>query len=403
MAPAVLHCYADFKWTGPSEPIVLLCRELTRRGWRADLACMARGRWRELSVGERARGMGLRVFDDFTFGSGFSPARNFSDIQRLRRLVDGGDYALVHCHGTWDHMIASVALRGRRGDIPVIRTDHGERRYRRNYFWRRYFGPPTIDRLVVLSDRHRTRVVESLKLPPEFVSVVRGAVDTSAFSPQQPAADLRGELGLGKGDVLLGVVARVQRHRRFDVLLEAARIVQARAPAVKIAVCGRGTHRRSILEEPVASTGLGRTVFPLGYRVWDYAATLAGFDGGVMLVPGSDGSCRAALQMAAMGKALIVAERGVLPDIVVDGVTGIVVKDTPADLAEAMITLAVDESGRARMGEAARCRMCELFSLERAAEEVIGLYGQVLGERAARTGSGAGLSRPERQEEELAR
>jgi len=107
---------------------------------------------------------------------------------------------------------------------------------------------------------------------------------------------------------------------------------------------------------------------------------LSVFDAGMLLVPGSDGSCRAAMQMAAMGKPLVVAQRGVLPEIVVDGETGIVVEDTAENLAEALLEMAQDAQRRRRWGEAGRRRMVEHFSLSRQADEVEEVYRRVLGD-----------------------
>jgi glycosyltransferase involved in cell wall biosynthesis len=127
--------------------------------------------------------------------------------------------------------------------------------------------------------------------------------------------------------------------------------------------------------------GLGETVFPLGYIRDGYKDVLAMFDAGMMLVPGSDASCRAAMQMAAMAKPVLVAERGVLPDIVLDGKTGLVVKDSAENLASAMLSLvAMPPEERLQMGHLGRKRICDLFSVERQVEDIIQVYQDVLGE-----------------------
>jgi glycosyltransferase involved in cell wall biosynthesis len=148
---------------------------------------------------------------------------------------------------------------------------------------------------------------------------------------------------------------------------------------VKLAVLGRGTRKARLLDRPLARMGLQDTVFPLGYLREGYREALAMFDAGMMIVPGSDGACRAAMQLAAMAKPLVVAQRGVLPDIVLDGRTGIVVDDTPEKLAEALLTLAgTPAAERAEWGKAARCRMCEEFSLERQVSRVEAIYRKLL-------------------------
>jgi len=374
----VLHCYADYKWTGPSGPVARLCRALTERGWRSDLACIGAGDATGRSLPGRAREMGLTVYDDFDFESVLRLWRSRGDVGRLRNLVDGGDYGLVHCHGSRDHVIASLAMRGRRREIPLVRTDHAARRYRKHLPWRVFYGPAMIDHLIVLSDRFAFQAVNLMGLSSDFVSTVRGAVDAQKYRPRTPPEPLRAGLGFRQDDVIFGVVSRVQWRRRFGVLLEAARRVQQLDARVKIAVCGRGTHKKDILDGPVVEMGLEETVFPLGYRRHDYLNVLATFDAGIMLAPGSDGSCRAAMEMAAMGKPLVVAEGGTLPDIVRDGETGMVIDDTPQNLAEAILAMAADPGQRREMGAAARERMQSVFSPDVQAEKVIAVYEQLL-------------------------
>jgi glycosyltransferase involved in cell wall biosynthesis len=379
MPVPVLHCYADFKWTGPSEPVLQLCVGLSARGWRSDLAVMqsAPG-WRN-ELAERARTAGIQATEAFEPPSRPGPLRALRDRRRLSHLIAQGGYRIVHCHGSWDHAIVGWTRSPHNAHAArVLRTDHGAREYRARWTWRYYFGPRMVDHLIVLSDRYVVRAVNQLRLAPRTVTAVRGAVNTEVFRPLDPPAGMRGSLSLAREDVLIGIVARVQRHRRFGVLLEAARIAKERDRRVKILVCGRGTRKAGILDRPVARQGLGDTVVSLGYRRDDYRETIALFDAGLMLVPGSDGSCRAAMEMAAMAKPLVVARRGVLPDIVRDAETGIVVEDAPENLAEAILEMAADAGRRKQWGEAGRERMCRHFSLSRQADEVIAVYERLL-------------------------
>jgi len=378
MAFAVLHCYADYKWTGPSEPVAALCRELCRLGWRAELAC-ARGRDNhERTLPAQARALGVAVHDEFQFDSRSNLIGNARDVKRLSHLVEAGEFRIVHVHGTWDHMLAAFALGRRPRPAPIIRSDHRGSMRRGSRLERLEFGPRMTDHLIVLADCLRVRAVDKIGLAPETVTTVRGAVDAQGFGPVEPPPGIRQRFGLSNQDVVIGVVSRVQRHRRFEVLLEAARHIRLADPRVKIAVLGRGTNKQMILDEPLNRLGLQETVYPLGYHVEGYREVLAMFDAGLMLVPGSDGSCRAALQMAAMGKPLVVADRGVLPDIVRDGETGLVVRDTPANLADAILEMAQSPQRRRQWGGAARERMLQHFTPERQAQVVAALYQKML-------------------------
>jgi glycosyltransferase involved in cell wall biosynthesis len=375
----VLHCYADYKWTGPSGPVVRLCRNLTARGWRSDLVCRIAKPGSTNELAERARDAGLQAFEAFHAHRGITFGRTIRDWRMLKRLLSEGDYALVHCHGSWDHFVAGWVKRLRATDIPVIRTDDGARELYSRWLWRDYFGPKMIDHLIVLADRFRAQAIDRLRRDAGDVTTVRGAIDAGAYGPMVPDPHVRGDIGVDPDAVVIGIVARVQRHRRFETVLEAARMVKAERPDVKIVVCGRGTHKQAVLDRPVRRMGLEDTVLSLGYVADGYRETLAAFDAGLMMVPGSDGSCRAALEMAAMARPLIVAPKGTLPEIVRDGETGIVIHDNAEGLAEAILMMAEDAGRRRQWGTAARERVQRLFSPDRQADQVIGVYERLLG------------------------
>ena len=380
MSPAVLHCYADYKWTGPSEPVALLCRELARQGWRVELACARARGGPGGSLAAEARKMGLTVHDGFSFSGGPGLSHSLKDIERLSALLESGGFDMVHVHGSWDHVLAAAAMRRSPCRVPVVRTDHKGREYTGNVLERLQFSPRWSDHLLVLSDRLRARAIDRLGLSPDKVTTVRGAVDLARFCPVEAPRAVRARFGLSDSDIILLLVARIQRHRHFDVLLEAAKRVRRSDPRVKIAVLGRGTRKAALLDRPVRKMGLHDTVCPLGYYAEGYRDILAMADAGLMLVPGSDGSCRAAMQLVAMGKPLVVSDRGVLPDIVSDGVTGIVTKDKPDLLAEGILEMAQSAPQRAEWGRAARQRMEVLFSLEGQAKSVVEVYRRLLGQ-----------------------
>jgi len=322
--------------------------------------------------------MGIVVHDQFHFGGRPDLGRKLWDMDRLSRMIQNGGYAIVHVHGSWDHMVAAAALDRSPCRVPLVRSDHGAHEYRGSLLERLQFGPRWTKHLIVLSDRLRVRAVDRLGLDPDTVTTVRGAVDVNGYRPMDAPPGVRERFGLGREDVVFGLVARVQRHRRFEVLLKAALLVQQRDPRVRIVVLGRGSQREAVLDRPIKQMGLGDTVRPLGYLTGDYREALAMLDAGLMLVPGSDGSCRAALQMAAMGKPLLVADRGVLPDIVRDGETGIVVHDTADDLAGAILEMAQSADRRRQWGRAARERMEAFFSLDRQVRAVAGVYERLI-------------------------
>ena len=94
----------------------------------------------------------------------------------------------------------------------------------------------------------------------------------------------------------------------------------------------------------------------VGYRSDDYLDVLRCASIFTFLVPGSDGGCRALLEAAACGLPAVTSRRGALPEIVVDGETGLLVDEDPGALASAWQLLLDDGPRRAKLGQAARRR-----------------------------------------------
>jgi len=195
-------------------------------------------------------------------------------------------------------------------------------------------------------------------------------------APADPA--VRKSLGFEPEHRVVGIVARVQRHRRFELFLAAVRELCDADPLARVLVVGRGTHREEVAVEPAAKLGLADRVIFAGYRGADYLDVLRSIDVFTFLVPGSDGTCRAVLEAAACGIPAVTSRRGALPEIVLDGETGFVVDEDPAALASAWHTLLNDPERRRAMGQAAARRAQLEFRPERLADTVEGLYGDVL-------------------------
>jgi glycosyltransferase involved in cell wall biosynthesis len=80
----------------------------------------------------------------------------------------------------------------------------------------------------------------------------------------------------------------------------------------------------------------------------------------------------------AMGKPVIVANRGMLPELVEDGVSGLVVNDTSEELARAALRLLHHPEMREALGKAAYQKAQQDFQLDRQAEAVERFYQQMM-------------------------
>jgi glycosyltransferase involved in cell wall biosynthesis len=342
------------------------------RGHEAELACPEAPAGGGAGVADRARAAGVEPVCRLAPERGARLRRDAPDARRLRAVLEERGFEVLHTWHTRDHVLAWRAARRKRraARARVVRSYARAERIPRWPWNRLLFGLGT-DALLCPS-RGAAQANSDLCRAP--VVGVLGAVDLARFAPKPPDAALRAALGLAPQQRVVGVVARVQRHRRFDLLLEAMARLAARDPAARLLVVGRGTHLDSVARRPAARLGIADRVLFAGYREADYADVLRATDVFTFLVPGSDGSCRALLEAHACGIPAVTSRRGALPEIVADGETGLLVDEDPEALSAAWEELLRDSERRARMGRSARQRAERCFDPARLAEEVESLY-----------------------------
>jgi len=374
----MLHLYSNWKWTGPAEHALNLALYLTKRGHDLTFACGRAPHAVDDSLEKRAQEGGIRLMNEFHLNKHFNIWQDTIDIVRLAHLINDRSYELIHTHLFNDHFIAGAAKRIASKRIPLIRTVYEGEGVLPSVRNRVLFSYGT-DGVIAVSELSQRRMRERFYFPAERIWTISPGVDGNRFNQGIEGSSVRTRFGVAVDDPLIGMAARVQPHRRFDVFLKAISTAVHKVPTLKVFIIGRGTHIQKVAMEPAEALGLKDRVIFTGYRMEDYPRVLASLDVKVFLVPGTDGSCRAVKEAMAMGKPVIVARRGMLPEIVEDGVSGMVVDDTPENLANAIITLVSDVSLRKKMGEAARERVTRYFNLETQLLKVEEMYRKVIG------------------------
>jgi glycosyltransferase involved in cell wall biosynthesis len=375
-----------------------LALALRERGHDVWLACPAPPPGAGRSLAGEADAAGLSPALGLTRGDGLHPLADLRDVRRLRRLLEERAIDVAHVWHSRDHLLALRAAGALRRRVALLRSwRHAEAVS--PWPWNRWlFGSGTDGMFCVSPETARRNAGLRGGRP---IAGAFGAVDLERFEPRPSPAAVRAALGLSPEHHVVGIVARVQAHRRFDLLLEAGARLFARDPRARLLVVGRGTRRAELAESPARRMGIGERVVFAGYRAADYADVLRSIDVFTYLVPGSDGTCRALLEAASCGIPAVTTRRGALAEIVAHGETGLLVDEDPEALASAWASLLADPQRRARLGRAARARAEHLFAPERFAAAALSLYGEALAWRnsargARRTGHTAVLAQAPR-------
>lgn len=191
-------------------------------------------------------------------------------------------------------------------------------------------------------------------------------------------AEVRAELGLAPGDIVVGSVGRVEAQKRFDLLLKAVAILRPSRPELRLVIVGDGTLKRA-LEQQLASLGLDGVARFLGQRS-DVARIHHALD---LFVQSSDyeGSANAVLEAMAMETPLVATTAGGTSELVEADVHGVLVAPGSAEeLAHAIDRVLCDPAASARRVAAARGRVerelsfdARMAAVERVYEELMAL------------------------------
>ncbi|MGQ0553293.1 MAG: glycosyltransferase [Planctomycetota bacterium] len=406
----ILHLFANWKWTGPAEPALNVAWRQSREHQVLFLSgTPPEGQSSRITPQAQQRGVATR--DGFVLSKHGRFRSNREDARRLVTLLREFQPEIVHCHLDNDHRIASMALsalkagepdRSGRGSTSAATPGDraGPRLVRTAYdpeglpgsFRVRRIVRRRLDGLIVTTAGGQAQTLAayggsarslSITARPRPMALIEGGVDLERFDPERfDRAAARQKLGLHPEHVAIGIVARVQAHRRYEVLLDAHERVVRRHPELRLVVIGRGTHIEALLLAPIAARGLGNTVLSTGYLAGEeYPAALAALDGALFLVPGSDGTCRALREQQAMGLPAIVTPRPPLPEIIEEGVSGLIAAETVEGLERALERLVADAPLRGRLQRGARETARRRFDLDTQAAAVTAFYAQVLAAR----------------------
>ena len=363
-----LHLFSNFKFTGPADPALILAREQQNLGH--DVA-VALGRppkeGMEAGLDDIARARGLRVIDSLQLEKHTRPVSFLRDVKRLRRLLREEDPDVLHCHLPNDHLLAVVT----RGSAPVFRTIYdatAPEGFRARTALRGSVGVFTFSNAV-------TQRVRSMVPALTDVETVDPVVALERF-PHSSSADLRASWGAREGDMVVGVIARMQKHRLFAELLAGFESAARNDAGVRLVILGRGTHQDAVAKEPARRSSVSdRIVFPGYIDPEDYPRHVPCFDALVFLVPGSDGTCRAAREALVCGVPVIASRRGLLPAFIEHEKTGLLLdEETPAAIAGAIRRLRENESLRRRLADAASETARRRFDAREHARHILEAY-----------------------------
>lgn len=318
----------------------------------------------------------------------------------LAMAADPTDANVVHCH-TWYTHLAGLLVQRARG-IPLIVTVHSlepMRPWKREQLdggydlsaWVERIALEAADAVVAVSAGTRDDVLRHFDVAPERVTVIHNGIDADFFVPDAATEALE-RFGINPATPYVLFVGRITRQKGIVHLLHAIAHLD---PGIGVVLAAGQPDTPELAAEVEAGVGEARATRP--NVVWipemlSRAEILQLYSHAALFVCPSvyEPFGITNLEAMACGAPVVASAVGGIPEVVVDGETGVLVplalsSDEPmtpvdpdrfaGDLAAAINALIADPARRATMGAAGRRRAVEHFSWSSVADRTLELYG----------------------------
>jgi glycosyltransferase involved in cell wall biosynthesis len=360
----ILHSESSLGWGGQEVRVFAELKWMRARGHWVALAADPRS-----ALARHAQAEGIP----------FVPLRTHKallplEVLRMMEWLVRHRVEVVNTHSSNDGWLAGVAARLALAPM-LIRSRHIEVDYP-NRFWSGLAFRSLPHHVITTSRRIAERLTAELDVPVERVTCVATGVDLGRFRPGAPAT-LREELGLGPEVALVGMISVLRSWKGHATFFDAAAHLLKEMPRpVHFVIAGDGPGRDELKRRADEAPWRGKVTL-LGHRD-DVPGVLASLD--VLVLPSfaHEGIPQIILQAQAMARAVVATTVGGIPEVVQDGVNGLLVPPLdPVALAEKVGLLLDDPALRQRLGETARLGIEKEHSLDAMGERLLALYAQV--------------------------
>ena len=361
----VLHMVEDLNIGGLERVVQCIVSALDRDRYDVAVWCLARGG--AIADELRLKGVPVEIL-------GLHSYHNPVNVLNLALRMRCGGFHLIHTHGYFAGTFGRVAAAMAR--VPVV-IHHVHTTYSylkpRHHWVERILSSGT-ERIICVAGAVRENLSSRLSLRGNKTCVIYNAspVQAETCSPAEVESS-RAAMGIRPGDVVITEVASLSDNKGQAVLLEAFRNVAAAHDRARLVFVGDG-RRRQFLEEQVRIAGLASSVVFTGV-LKDIRPVLRFTDVLVLPTTEREGLSVALVEGISAGIPLIGSRLGGIPEVVEDGVNGLLVMPGSAEeLGRALQNLLCSPELRKRMGEAGRAIYDRKFTLDRMMEQIQAIY-----------------------------
>lgn len=296
-------------------------------------------------------------------------------------LISANKYDLYHIQWTPVATVDWLVLRLLGLKAPVVLTVHNVLPHESNFIdlVSRKFLYHSVGHLIVHTDRSKERLVERFDVHENKISVIPHGnfqymrefdVDIESLPPHVKDLSERPTM------LAFGLI---REYKRIDVAIQALAIVQKKVPDAALLIAGDARTEMSQYHDLVAELGLESDVIFLTEYIPDELVPSIFAVADVCVFPYENiDQSGAALLAATLGKPIVASDIAGFRDIVLSEETGVLINQSPEELAGAVSRLLLDSTLCNQLGNAAAEHARNNFDWATIADTTLNLYRDII-------------------------
>jgi len=304
-------------------------------------------------------------------------------VKRLHESIKFGGFDLVHGQDIYSPMALQSVYSARRRRIPTVLTCHSI--HETTGLWKLIYQPFVFtmnraDRVIAVSNATREFCRALGVLDYKIVAIPNG-IDISKLNSIVDGASVRARLGIESEPLVVTAIRLVKRKGPKNLVTAFSKVFRV-MPEAKLAIAGKGPEYAN-LQAIIKKLGIENSVLMLGFLPHEQVLELmAAAD--VFVLPSMIEACPfALLEAMAVGAPVICTLAGGTPEIVENGVNGLMVPSANDDvLADAILNVLNNHKLAKRLRTKGSTIVRKKFTWDRTAKRTLAVFEAVIEEHA---------------------
>ena len=362
-------------WSAGSWYVIEMMRGLAQRGHQIHIL-VPEGKTADAS---RDAGFTVHTSPNLRSVRPFESIRTIRHLKMLRDELIHPDIILAH-YGP-DHSWWGSIMHDRKKRVPLVRVRSHDQRKPSRHPAASWLNRWRTDAFIVSNEHQRRAYQRYSGVRADMVFRAPPGFDLASWNGDSGDRSFRAHCAISNGTVLIASVARFAPQKDHKTFFAAADAIAGRFSDVHFLAAGYPAEFDTAYLEELAGMypNLKKKLTIWSERLPDSHEMVNSADIGVIHSSDSEAICRIVMEFMASSIPIVSTNIGILPEVIHDGSSGIIVPPGNADaLAGALLQYLENDVFRHRMGEAGHGRLKDVFSYGRSVDRLENALFQIV-------------------------